>query len=300
MNKGLGIFLNKLIQNSGISKEMREFLIKDMIVIDPKYTPPPPPPSPTTTQYDLSNTTFVLSIRIDSQERLNNLDFCIDFLQRHFVTNIVLMEEDNKSRVLKRYNGISHIFTRTKDCVFHRTAIINKAVLNHVHTPYFCNFDIDVYIKPENYVESVRLLSEYNVVYPYNGKFYDIPNKYSLDHNFTPDKVTEQMGLVNPNSYGGAIFFRTQDFIDGGMENEKFIGWGFEDNERYARFFKLGYAIKRLDVPIYHFSHPRGMNSNETNPNYQCSVNEWNKVSIMSKDELEQYIKDTFTWVEFR
>ena len=249
-------------------------------------------------QHDLSNTTFVMCVKIDSQERLNNLDFCINFLQRNFVTNIVLMEEDNGSKITGRYHGVQHIYTYKNYGVFHRTATINRAVKLHVHTPYFCNLDIDVYTQSENYVTAVELLSEFDVVYPYDGRFFDIANTHSLNINFNPDSISRKdMGLVNPNSYGGAVFFRTQAFIDGGMENERFIGWAPEDNERYIRFHKLGYKITRLHTPLYHFSHPRGMNSNETNPHYSEGVDELNKISVLLKKQLEQYIKDTFTWL---
>lgn len=300
MTKSRMDVLEKLIGYSGITKEMRDFLVREMMDINPQYVIQEVQQD-ILSQHNLSTTTFVLCVKIDSQERLNNLDFCINFLQRHFVTNIVLMEEDADSKIKGRYHGITHIYTHKNNEVFHRTATINNAVKSYVHTPYFCNLDIDVYTQPENYVESVKLLSEFDVVYPYNGRFFDVPNIHSLNANFSPNSISrKEMGLINPNSYGGAVFFRTQSFIDGGMENERFVGWAPEDNERYIRFSKLGYKIKRLSTPLYHFSHPRGVNSNETNPYYNDGVDELNKISIMSKRQLEQYIKNTFTWVESR
>jgi hypothetical protein len=40
MNAGLVIFLDKYINNSSLTKEMRDFFIKDMVAINPEYTIP--------------------------------------------------------------------------------------------------------------------------------------------------------------------------------------------------------------------------------------------------------------------
>jgi len=39
-----------------------------------------------------------------------------------------------------------------------------------------------------------------------------------------------------------------------------------EDGERYCRWEKMGYRIKRIDGPLFHLSHPRGINSDMHHP----------------------------------
>lgn len=247
-------------------------------------------------RHDLTNVTFIYCVRIDSPERLGNLDFAMSFMWRNFYTNIILIEEDNESKIKGRYRDVNHVFIQSDNPTFHRTKLINNAVKG-ITTEYFCNIDLDVFFDASTYMEAVVTLEQYAVVYPYSGKFYDTPSYYSHNRMLTTADIDlKECGLVNPNSYGGAVFFRRAEFIQGGMENENFVSWGPEDNERYLRFRKLGYSIKRLANPLFHFTHPRGANSNETNPSYQRGVEEYEHISMLSKDELREYIK-TFTWL---
>jgi hypothetical protein len=249
----------------------------------------------------MTNTTYIICVRIDSPERINNLDFCINFLQTNFSPKIILVEEDETSKVENRYTGIQYIFIKSLFPIFHRTRLLNKAVNELLDTPYFCLYDMDVFIDPEIYIQAVEHLKQYSVVYPFSGKFYDIPQKYNQNKALRSSDIIEQdKVLLNGDSLGGAVFFRTTDFIKGGMENEFFLGWGYEDNERYIRFGKLGFKIKRMDNPIYHFTHPRGMNSSGTNPNVWTNRAESEKIERMTKTELIRYVNQQFHWCKQR
>ena len=57
-----------------------------------------------------------------------------------------------------------------------------------------------------------------------------------------------------------------QTYVDAGLENENFYGWGLEDGERYYRWLNLGYKVKRIPGPLFHLSHGRGINSTFHNP----------------------------------
>lgn len=61
--------------------------------------------------------------------------------------------------------------------------------------------------------------------------------------------------MVNMESYKNA-----------GMENEDFYGWGLEDGERFYRMYSLGYKIRRVQGPLFHLTHSRGINSMFQNP----------------------------------
>ena len=84
------------------------------------------------------------------------------------------------------------------------------------------------------------------------------------------------------------------------MENEKFIGWGYEDNELIERFTKLDYKIGRVPGPLYHLDHPRKSVSSYNslkkmfgyfkNPILKNNKREFKKVKSMSKKELLKYV----------
>jgi hypothetical protein len=238
---------------------------------------------------------------MDSEARFNNLDFSINFLQTNFKCKIILVEEDVTSKIQGRYKDVQYIFIKSLFPIFQRTRLMNKAVNELLDTPYFCLYDMDVFINPETYIQAVEYLKEYSVVYPFNGRFYDIPQKYNQNKALrTSDIVDGDKVLLNVNSLGGAVFFRTTDFIKGGMENEMFLGWGYEDNERFVRFTKLGFRIKMMDNPMYHFIHPRGINSSGTNPHVRTNKTECEKIEKMSRAELVRHIDTTFHWCKQR
>jgi GT2 family glycosyltransferase len=249
----------------------------------------------------MENTTFIVCARIDCQERMDNLDFCISFLQDNFPSPIVIMEEDASSKIESRYQSVQHVFIKSLFPIFQRTRLVNKAVNEIVTTPYFCLLDMDVFVDPDIYKQAVGYLENYSVVYPFDGRFYEIPQKYNKIRGLRMDQIEEgDKSMINTDSVGGAIFFRAFDFIRGGMENELFLGWGHEDAERYTRFKKLGYKIKRMDNPMYHFTHPRGINSSGKNPHVRTNEAERFKIEAMKSTDLVKYIDSSFHWCKMR
>lgn len=299
MNLGKSMVTAHYSQSEIIGDELRSFFKQETLKIYPNYdfSKANKLASINKIKENLMQITYVFCVRIDSAERLANLDFAISFLQNNFMTKIILVEQDHKSKLDKRYNKIKYIFEQTDLHEFHRTRLINNAV-KLVDTTYFCNIDADVYFDAETHLKCLCELKNNSVVYPFSGNFYDIPQKYNKLNQLNINEIdVKEKAMINPNSYGGAVFFRTNDFVLGGMENEKFISWGNEDNERFVRFSKLGFGVKRIDGAIHHFTHPRSNNSNEKNPHYNDTVVEYNKINKLSKTELAKYIKENFTWI---
>jgi hypothetical protein len=250
----------------------------------------------------MENVTYVICARIDSPERLANLDFNIHYLQTNFPEcKIIIMEEDAASKISGRYNNIQHVFIRSLFPIFQRTRLVNKAVNEFLKTGYFCLYDMDIFVDPDIHRKAVEYLKDYSVVYPFDGKFFEIPQTYNKIKDLkTSDIHNSDKMMINVDSVGGAIYFRVTDFIKGGMENEFFLGWGHEDGERYIRFSKLGYRIKRMDNPMYHFTHPRNINSSGKNPHVFKNEAEKIKVMNMAKHELINYINNEFHWCKMR
>ena len=82
---------------------------------------------------DLSNATFIIPIRIESDDRLRNVVTSIAFLVENFDTNIIVKEVDKESvfqtEVLPIFEEIlevdlwknfHHIFERSEEPLFHR------------------------------------------------------------------------------------------------------------------------------------------------------------------------------------
>jgi hypothetical protein len=96
-------------------------------------------------------------------------------------------------------------------------------------------------------------------------------------------------------SVGGAVMFDAQAFIAGGMENEHFISYGPEDCERYDRFNMLGYRVRRIPGPIYHFDHLTGVDSGSSHPHFLQNRKELEKIRSLDHVALRKFV-DSWAW----
>lgn len=249
--------------------------------------------------FDIRDITFTIPFRKDSDERLENLLTVIKYLKKYFDTNILVCEQDD-SRKFPEVDGVEYEFIPTGDYKLLRTQLLNK-MARMAKTPYIANYDTDVILKPEQYVDSVRALREniYDGVFPYDGRFFNFITdiRRAIIDRLDVSEITDGHGHINhPNSVGGALFWNKQKFIEGGMENENFKSWGWEDTERACRFAKLGYRLGRVQGILYHLNHPTSQNSSNTNhAPYQENQAEYYKVARMSKQELQAYV-NSWTW----
>jgi predicted glycosyltransferase involved in capsule biosynthesis len=257
---------------------------------------------------DLKDTTFIIPIMIDSQDRVDNLIINLNFLAKNFNTNIIIFElkkpEDNtvdgiiKSLVKKRLK-ITYLYeiiepsSEESEVIFHRTKYLN-IMLNMVKTEFVVNYDVDVLLEPSDYVLCInKLKGDCDVIYPY---FFGLSQravlssgKEKLLESFDLSLLTENDYTLNTNRFGLAQFFKTSVYINGGMENEHFISYGPEDIERAHRFKVLDYNVEWVPIYIYHVEHSRGKNSNFENPYYVSNDKLYKTLNGLSKKQLISY-----------
>jgi predicted glycosyltransferase involved in capsule biosynthesis len=253
---------------------------------------------------DLTDVTFIIPIYIDSKSREDNLKTMMHYLNYHFDTNIIIHEQNGNlvPGILKDFNYQYMSFEMEGDLI-HRTKQLNE-MIREVKTPIISNYDCDVLFYPEAYVESAKIIRENpnNFVSPYSGKFYNVPNEYKTEILNSKslecaEPIREKGTLFHPNSLGGSIFFNKNVYIKGGLENENFMSWGYEDDERINRFKTLGYSFVRVGGNLFHLNHDKLLNSTRGQPYYQSNARELQKVSRMGKGHLEEYIK-TWSWAD--
>lgn len=253
---------------------------------------------------DLTDVTFLIAVKLDSIDRLENIIMVIDFLSFHFKTNIQILEASNyNSRILEQLlkPNADVTFVEDYDPVFHRTKYINQ-LIKQCQSPLLAIWDADIIIDPIQILKAVELLrsKEASFCFPYKDKFLD--TSLILREIFLKTKnikiLRENEGkmklLYQPDPIGGAFFAITDDYIASGMENENFYGWGREDGERLIRWEILGYQYKRINGPLYHLSHQRGINSTFHSKNQDdIKWMEIQRIKSMSKKEL---IKTINSW----
>jgi len=257
---------------------------------------------------DLKDTTFIIPVRIESEDRLRNVITSLCFLLDNFDTSVILKEVDSVSVFerdalpqIKNFLGdktsnIIHLFEQSGDPVFYRMRYINE-MLNRVTTEVVSNYDADVLLPISSIVSSQQMImsGEYDVVYPYGWGMWQrkIPPSDELVSEFLSNDSDFKVfkGKYEPDraESGHVQFMRTSSYIEAGMENENFIAYAPEDKERFHRFNKLGYNVGRIDNYVYHLEHGRTQNSWLTNP-YMRSNNElWEYLQGMNENTLRKY-----------
>jgi hypothetical protein len=242
---------------------------------------------------DLTDCTFIIPLKVDSEDREQNFKFVMKWFADKFNTNIIITEsshnddlvlKNNYSDILKLLNV--NLIEKPDEKYFRRTHYLNE-MLKLSKTPITVNYDIDVFMPINNYWEAkIKILKDgYDLVYPFgNGQFQlEVPQKYRdemINDNVT--KIDIKKLLINRSEYGHAQFFKTESYKSGYGENEEFVSYGPEDQERYYRFNALGYKVCHLDKRyVFHLNHSRGRDSGK-HKNYQDNINLWEKIIFLS------------------
>jgi len=254
---------------------------------------------------DLTDATFIIPIRIESEDRLRNVITSVAFLLNNFKTNIIIKEVDKtsvfKERALPQLESffgevkVKHIFEESDEPLFHRQRVLNEMIAAST-TEIVVNYDCDVILPLESYKLAYQgiMNGTFDVVYPYGQGMYQkqvtatdfIVSEFLEGNDFT---YLDRNSKPSTADFGWAQFFRRKVYIEGGLENENFRAYAPEDKERYYRFTTLGYNVGRITDFVYHLEHERGENSWFSNPHMLYNMQEWEKIQSMDKEKLLNY-----------
>lgn len=252
-------------------------------------------------KYDLKDVTFLFPIRLDSIIRLENLTTSVGFLARNFDTNIHVLHADKyDNKFIKRLlpTSTSYTFVEDYDEVFYRTMYINQMVRG-TNTPIIAVWDADVIVPSSQILHSVKdIRNGIDISYPYDGHFYDttsiIRSLYIKSKNMRhlAGNVQKMQLIYGKDMKGGAFLANRKRYIESGMENENFYGWGPEDFERYTRWKVLDYKISQINGNLYHLTHSRGNNSTFRSMQQVFSTSsEHRKTMCSNKEEILDYLR---------
>ena len=244
--------------------------------------------------------TFLIAAKVDHEDRLRNLRTTLSYLRHHFDADIIISEQDTSSKLLDMCKAFKcrHIFVET-DEFFNRQRGVNLAA-KAATTPVIAHYDADILLRPEQIVGATEAIinGQAQLVYPYDGHFYDVPEKYFDIINETKDLTKVDLDeciLFNPCSFGGVVLFDREHYWKCGGANEHFKSVGYEDNEINARFKKLGTKIMRTQWPLWHLTHWRGESSFNHNPHIEHNKSIYAQVLQMTPEQLINYVNG-FDW----
>ena len=260
---------------------------------------------------DLKDCTFIIPIRIESEDRLRNVITVLLYLISNFDTNIIVKEVDKQSIFSERAlpqilefgedaSCIRHIFEKSDDRLFLREKILNE-MLVETTTKVVVNYDCDVLFEPDVYVEAYRKImeDECDMVYPYGEGPWQfrvratdevVSEFLTQDFNFG---ILENASWLDNAGEGWVQFLNRDVYFEGGMENENFMGSAPDDYERHHRFKTLGYRVDRINSEVFHLEHARGMNSYpqsmSQHPYWQHNWDLWCYLEKCNKEQLLEY-----------
>ena len=272
-------------------------------------------------RFDLTKTTFIIPLRIETADRMRNIITILIYLTRNFDTKIIVKEVDESSvyerevlPVLEQalepewIECITHIFEKSDDFTFHRTKILND-MLWMVDTPVVANYDSDIILPLETYINATNMIAKgwvhpdavgakpVKIIYPYGC------GNYQMQCHVGDNEVTNfinsgfQFQYFNGHmrqwdaKYGFCQFFDTEEYKKLGGENENFIAYGYEDDERHFRFNLLS-SVGRIDDYVYHLEHGRTKNSWFNNPHCEDNKKLWEKLKVKGKESLTKYYQE--------
>ena len=251
---------------------------------------------------DLSDKlTILIAAKVDSDDRKTNLKITLDYINHHFNVPIILSEQDTSPQLDKICNerGVQYVFYQT-DNFFNRQRGVNICA-NLAQTPVVAHYDADILLKPKQLKTAVKIILDQkaNVVYPYNGHFYDVPKLFHsqiVDTKSLDCVDISQCQLFNSHSVGGVVLFNRKMYWKNGGANENFKGLGYEDSEIFERFKILGTKFGRVPGPLYHLTHKRVDTSYDHNPHIIQNRDECLRIQSLSPVELNKEISNWY-WV---
>lgn len=244
---------------------------------------------------EANDLTITIPVRIDSPARLANLIVCTQSLLRTTSARIIVGSggQNDIAAHLDPRVEVVHI-EDSPDTYFHRTRILND-LARHCDTDFIANLDCDIIVPQMQWHHTLETLrnSDADLVYPYNGEMIEVPYAYFpwLEQNRIDSMPHALRVVMHSSSVGGCVVWRQQSFIDCGMENEHFISWGYEDDERLARARILGCNVHRVEGPVFHLLHPRGENSTGVHPFYESNRQELERISTMENEQLRNEVE---------
>ena len=272
-------------------------------------------------RFDLQKCTFIIPLRIETADRMRNILTTLIYLTRNFNTKVIVKEVDKESvyerevlPLLKQalepemLSCIHHIFEKSEDFTFHRTKILND-MLWMVDTPVVCNYDSDIILPVESYINATNMISKgwvhpdvengepVKVVYPYGFGTYQL--QCHVDDEHVTDFINSGFNFEAFNGrlrewdakYGFCQFFDTEEYKKLGGENENFIAYGYEDDERYYRFNLLS-SVARITEQVFHLEHGRTKNSWFNNPHCEDNKSLWEILKVKGKKSLTKYYEE--------
>jgi len=234
----------------------------------------------------------------DGNERLLNLEAVLRALAGHADLNILVVEQDTAPRLDGKlpHPGARRLFVYNPG-PFNKSWALNVGA-RAARTPWLMFMDADL-VFGTGLGEAFALLEAgYLVVKPY-VRLLDLNETESRrvragEFDWVPERCQariadrEARGEFPPFA-GGAVMMARRIYDQMGGWDERFVGWGGEDDAMSFMLERARVPGTQLDVrPAVHLNHPRTREATAGQPHYRANLALLHQYRTMSDDQLRR------------
>lgn len=253
---------------------------------------------------ELKDVSFLIQVRIDSEDQLENIYAVILFISINFNTKIILTEINENSKIdqLRLPEEVTYYFKKQKGPQL-SCANYNNEMIRCCTTDYLVLYEADIIVPVRQVTESVALLrsGKYSAISPYDGDCVQMDPLLKamftkiLDTALFEDNIYK-LKVAQKRPYRGAVFLNRSDYIDAGLDNEHINISRLIDWERIKRLKILGFSVKRIYGKIYKLFTPAELNIDPDLKNEEeTAIAEYLKICGLERNDLRGYI-NSWSW----
>jgi hypothetical protein len=239
----------------------------------------------------MRDVTFTVPLRIDSGDRLSNVLAIVGHLRRTYPSRIIIGSEEPDSLRAIVPRGVEVMgIDGGLVLPFHHTRVLND-LARMVDTTVLVNIETDIIIPRPNCAGREAHVDGRGRPCCPTTALTSAARRRSSPPGGRCGRDGARSGTGSRRMHGGNAAVHQN-----GMENEHFISWGLEDDERLVRVQKLGGAFRRLSGPLFHLQHERGPDSSDNTPYFPNNREELRRITSLSPARLAEEVR-TWPWL---
>lgn len=222
----------------------------------------------------LNDVWYVIVHRDSDEKRTRNLIYTCKYI-KSLGLNVLVIEQDSEQHIKQLCESLNVTYAFIKNSGLFNRAWGFNCFKNFIKAEKVFLADNDIIIDKEIIYDTIKSLDYYDVVRPFNGMvyYYDEEStvKLTTENIRTTDKNFNIVNIYNLS--GGVCSFRVDSFFDkiGGFD-ERFEGWGGEDDEMHNHIISIGVSIYSFSNTAIHLNHERNHNEGRWQPKYNQNL----------------------------
>jgi hypothetical protein len=237
---------------------------------------------------------LIIGFRNTIPDRFRNLIYTVKYYKKYLPEcKIIIVEQDTKTDLSSIYNDIDkYVFINTNNDFYSRSLGFNEG-FNVSDSDYIILADSDCLLDV-NFLRKIHdYYSDFNsfFVIPYVNPVYYLSEKETINFisNDEYNNGTNSHRMVSSlrNASGGVGIISSDNYYRLGGFDERFRGWGVEDDAFHNKAIGIGLPSKRLGGEMVHLYHADSFKGNDNYGNntsiYDNDYGKNNAIDIVNR-----------------